>query len=98
MATKALIQPQIRVSHLSPPLPNTIEMMIRNNIINSPRNFNKISRFVQQRTIFAAPEQQQHSNVEVSHSTSSQVKIQLYDALQVGAELVRVQGFIQIFR
>ncbi|XP_006351023.1 probable plastid-lipid-associated protein 7, chloroplastic isoform X1 [Solanum tuberosum] len=82
MATKALIQPQIRVSHLSPPLPNTIEMMIRNNIINSPRNFNKISRFVQQRTIFAAPEQQQQSNVEVSHSTSSQVKIQLYDALQ----------------
>ncbi|XP_049388484.1 fibrillin-5, chloroplastic isoform X1 [Solanum stenotomum] len=82
MATKALIQPQIRVSYLSPPLPNTIEMMIRNNIINSPRNFNKISRFVQQRTIFAASEQQQQSNVEVSHSTSSQVKIQLYDALQ----------------
>ncbi|XP_015056814.1 probable plastid-lipid-associated protein 7, chloroplastic isoform X1 [Solanum pennellii] len=82
MATKALIQPQIRVSHLSPPLPNTIEMMIRNNnIINSPRNFNKISRFVQQRTIFASSQQQQ-SNVEISHSTSSQIKIQLYDALQ----------------
>ncbi|KAK4708224.1 hypothetical protein R3W88_029149 [Solanum pinnatisectum] len=86
MATKALILPQIRVSHLSPPLPNTIEMMIRNNIsatnfINFPRNFNKISRFVQQRTIFVASEQQQ-SNVEVSHSTSSQIKIQLYDSLQ----------------
>ncbi|KAL3323999.1 hypothetical protein AABB24_038262, partial [Solanum stoloniferum] len=86
MATKALILPQIRVSHLSPPLPNTIEMMIRNNIsatnfINFPRNFNKISRFEQQRTIFVASEQQQ-SNVEVSHSTSSQIKIQLYDALQ----------------
>lgn len=80
MATKALIQPQIRVSHLSPPLPNSIEMMIRNNnIINSPRNFNKISRF--ERTIFASSQQQQ-SNVEISHSTSSQIKIQLYDALQ----------------
>ncbi|XP_055817792.1 fibrillin-5, chloroplastic isoform X2 [Solanum dulcamara] len=82
MATKVLMKPQI----LSPPLPNTIEMiMIRYNVSatniiinNSPRNFNKISRFVQQRTICGAAEQQQ-SNVEVSQS---QIKIQLYDALQ----------------
>lgn len=82
MATKLLMKPQMTVSQLSPPLPNTIEM-IRSNIsatnINSPRNFNKISRFGQQRTICAA---EQH-DVEVSQSTaSSKIKIQFYDALQ----------------
>ncbi|KAK4359797.1 hypothetical protein RND71_022026 [Anisodus tanguticus] len=82
MATKLLMNPQITVSQLSPPLPNTIEIMRSSlsptNINNSPRNFNKISRFGQQRTISAAEQQ----NVEVSQSTSSQIKIQLYDALQ----------------
>ncbi|XP_060185409.1 fibrillin-5, chloroplastic isoform X1 [Lycium barbarum] len=80
MATKLLMKPQITVSQLSPPLPNTTEMirssLSATNIINSTRNFNKMSRFGQ-RTICAA--EQQH--VEVSQS-ASQIKIQLYDALQ----------------
>ncbi|XP_059307928.1 fibrillin-5, chloroplastic isoform X2 [Lycium ferocissimum] len=80
MATKLLMKPQITVSQLSPPLPNTTEMMRSSlsatNITNSTRNFNKMSRFGQ-RTICAA--EQQH--VEVSQS-ASQIKIQLYDALQ----------------
>ncbi|CAN4081125.1 unnamed protein product [Withania somnifera] len=83
MAAKLLMKPQMTVSQLSPPLLNPIEMM-RSNIsatnITSPRNFNRISRFGQQWTICAASEQQ---NVEVSQSTaSSQIKIELYDALQ----------------
>ncbi|PHT31862.1 putative plastid-lipid-associated protein 7, chloroplastic [Capsicum baccatum] len=84
MATRLLMKTQMTASQLSPPLPNTIEIS-RINIsatnINNPRNFNKISRFGQQRTIFCAAAEQQ--NVEVSPSTaSSQVKIQLYDVLQ----------------
>ncbi|KAM3290246.1 fibrillin-5, chloroplastic isoform X1 [Capsicum chacoense] len=84
MATRLLMKTQMTASQLSPPFPNTIEIS-RNNIsatnINNPRNFNKISRFGQQRTIFCAAAEQQ--NVEVSQSTaSSQVKIQLYDFLQ----------------
>lgn len=77
MATKVLMKPQIKVSQLSPPLPNTIEGMIRSNFISRPRNFHKISRFVQQRTILCA--EQQQNNVEVSQS---QIKIHLYHALQ----------------
>ncbi|PHT65609.1 putative plastid-lipid-associated protein 7, chloroplastic [Capsicum annuum] len=84
MATRLLMKTQMTASQLSPPLSNTIEIS-RSNIsatnINNPRNFNKISRFGQQRTIFCAAAEQQ--NVEVSQSTaSSQVKIQLYDVLQ----------------
>ncbi|MCD7457644.1 Fibrillin-5, chloroplastic [Datura stramonium] len=83
MATKVLMKPQITVSQLSPPLPNTTEMIMRSSNLpatnnNSRRNFNNISRFGQQRTISAA---EQH-NVELSPSTASQIKIQLYHALQ----------------
>nr|XP_016514360.1 PREDICTED: probable plastid-lipid-associated protein 7, chloroplastic isoform X1 [Nicotiana tabacum] len=91
MATKLVVKPQITVSHLSPPLPNSIEMLrTQKSTVSATNNNNKkFSRFgdwsFAQRTISLnkAAEQQ---NVQVSESDfradASQIKIELYDALQ----------------
>ncbi|XP_019226199.1 PREDICTED: probable plastid-lipid-associated protein 7, chloroplastic isoform X2 [Nicotiana attenuata] len=87
MATKLVVKPQITVSHLSPPSPNSIEILRsqRNTVsATSPRlNFKKISRFgdwsFAQRTISLNNKAAEQQNVSTD---ASQIKIELYDALQ----------------